>query len=240
MGDAATWGAIGTWVTLLVYIAILTYAVKQVGEAKKLRKAQVRPFVIIDIEPGYLIYIRVENLGHTVARNVRFEFPVALESSLEVPREIDDLPLFKRGLSTLPPGKSYRVLLDSFTSRGNLPMTYDAIVTYEDDSGDRYRDSYVLDMESFLNTSPDPDHLEKIARSLEQISKVHKAWTDGTRGLKVGVSDNDARASQSRRRLKRHDRNRRLKERAQVLPPVVQKLIEWVAPDPMRRERLGG
>jgi len=239
MGDAATWGALGTWATFVVYIVILIYAVKQVGEATRLRKAQVRPFVIIDVEPGYLIYIRVENVGQTVARNVRFEFPVALDSSFEAPREIDDLPLFNRGLATFPPGRSYRVLFDSFMSRRNLPMLYDAIVSYEDDSGEKYRDTYVLDMESFLNTSPESDHIEKISQSLEQMSKVHKSWTDGSRGLKVGVSDNDRKSAQGRRRLRRHERNRELKERARGLPSIFRRLIDIVAPDPLTRERLG-
>jgi hypothetical protein len=66
--DAAAWGALGTWVTALIYVAILIYAVKQVGEAKRLRRAQTRPFVVVDIEPGFLLYLTVTRCCNTAVR----------------------------------------------------------------------------------------------------------------------------------------------------------------------------
>ena len=80
--DAAGWSALGTWVTAAIYVALLAYAVRQVGEATRLRRAQTRPFVVVDLEPGYLIYLTVENIGTTVARNVTFSFEPALASTL--------------------------------------------------------------------------------------------------------------------------------------------------------------
>ena len=50
-------GAVGVWVTAIIYVVILIYAAKQVGEARRLRRAQTRPFVIVDLEPGYLVYL---------------------------------------------------------------------------------------------------------------------------------------------------------------------------------------
>lgn len=239
MGDAATWAALGTWVMNAIYIVILVYAIKQVGEARKLRKTQIRPFVVVDVMPGYLLYVRVENLGQTVARNVRFEFPVALKSSLEPPREIDDLPLFRRGLATLPPGKSYRVLLDSFATRKNLPMLYDVIVTYEDADGDKYSDKYVLDMESFLNTSPESNHIESAATSLKELLKVHKSWTDGISGIKVGTINKDVERAEERREVHVYERNRAMRNRAAKLPSPARTLVDRLFPDPFEQRRGG-
>ena len=47
------------------------FAWRQVREARKLRVEQARPFVIVDFEPGFLVYLTVENLGRTMAREVR-------------------------------------------------------------------------------------------------------------------------------------------------------------------------
>jgi hypothetical protein len=82
---------------------LLIYAVKQVGEAKRLRRAQIRPFVVVDIAPGWLLYVTVENIGTTLARNVRFEFTVPLESSRARPWEVEKAPRLKDGVALLPP-----------------------------------------------------------------------------------------------------------------------------------------
>ena len=76
--NAAAWSALGTWVTVVIYGALLIYAIRQVGEATRLRRAQTRPFVVVDLEPGWLIFLTVENIGSTVARNVTFNFEPAL------------------------------------------------------------------------------------------------------------------------------------------------------------------
>jgi hypothetical protein len=56
----AAWAA---WATVLIYIVIGLFAWRQVHEARKLREEQARPFVIVDFEPGWLVYLTVENLG---------------------------------------------------------------------------------------------------------------------------------------------------------------------------------
>ena len=38
--DAAVWSAIGTWFTAFIYIALLVYAIRQVSEASRLRRAK--------------------------------------------------------------------------------------------------------------------------------------------------------------------------------------------------------
>ncbi len=223
--DAAGWAALGTWVAAAIYVVILVYAVKQVGEAKRLRRAQTRPFVVVDIAPGYALYITVENVGSTLARNVTFEFPVPLRAAVEEPWEAVEAPLFKDGLKALPPGKRYRVFFDAFvtrvTSNQKLPMSYEVVVRYEDDDGNPYRDPYTLDLNSFMHTSPEEKGLPELVAELEAVRKTLDGWTDGVRGLLVHARDKDQMIVSDRERWEERQRERAARgaATAQTAPP---------------------
>jgi hypothetical protein len=67
------------WATVLIYVVIAFYAWRSVREARTLRREQLRPFVVAEFIPGFLITFRVKNYGQTMARNVRLwwdPFPV--------------------------------------------------------------------------------------------------------------------------------------------------------------------
>ena len=98
----AAWAA---WATVGIYIVLGLFAWRQVGEARKLREEQARPFVIVDFEPGFLVYLTVENLGRTMAREVSICFDKPLESSLSGRRELDESPLFREPIPALPPAR---------------------------------------------------------------------------------------------------------------------------------------
>jgi hypothetical protein len=100
--------------TVVVYIVLGVFAWRQIREARRLREEQARlareswaeqarqarelqeeqarPFVIVDLEPGFLIYLVVENIGRTMARNVTITSDKPFESTLPDP-EIDETPL---------------------------------------------------------------------------------------------------------------------------------------------------
>jgi hypothetical protein len=78
----------------------------QVLQARRLREEQARLFVIVDFEAGFLVYLTVENIGRTMARDVTIRFDKPLESTLSGPREIDESPLLRKPIPTLPPGSS--------------------------------------------------------------------------------------------------------------------------------------
>jgi hypothetical protein len=60
----AAWAA---WATAGIYVVLGLFAWRQVHEARKLREEQARPFVIVDFEPGWLVYLTVENLSRGLA-----------------------------------------------------------------------------------------------------------------------------------------------------------------------------
>jgi hypothetical protein len=133
--NGTDWTAVAAWAacaTLAIYIVLGLFAWRQVSEARKLREEQARPFVIVDFEPGFLVYLTVENLGRTMAREISIRFDKPLESSLSGARELDESPLFREPIPTLPPGKKIRVLFDQFSGRmdAGLPLTYDVELRY--------------------------------------------------------------------------------------------------------------
>ena len=172
----AAWAA---WATVLIYIVIGLFAWRQVREARKLREEQARPFVIVDFDPGFLVYLKVENLGRTMARDVRINFDKKLTSSLDRPRELDETPLFREPIPALPPGKKIRVLFDQFNARteAKLPLTYDVDVRYRGPTGSKHwKDTYRLDLGMYLGSALPPKGIPELVTEVENIRKEIKKW----------------------------------------------------------------
>jgi hypothetical protein len=100
----AAWAA---WATVGIYVVLGLFAWTQVREARKLREEQARPFVIVDFEAGFLVYLTVENLGRTMARDVRINFDKPLESTLPGRPDIDESPLFREPIPALPQARRF-------------------------------------------------------------------------------------------------------------------------------------
>ncbi len=186
----AAWAA---WVTVGIYVAIGLFAGWQVLEARKLRGEQARPFVIVDFEPGFLVYLTVENLGRTMARDVSIHFDKPLTSTLRGPRELDVSPLFREPIPALPPGKKIRVLFDQFTERTNaeLPMAYDVEVRYRGPTGKKWlNDSYRLDLGMYLGSALPQKGIPELVAGVGNILEEIKKWRgSGISGLLVHTLD---------------------------------------------------
>jgi hypothetical protein len=130
------------------------FAWRQLREAASLRTEQARPYVVVEaeIERKYVLLV-VRNLGRTVARDVTIAFDPPLKSSLQDQWQfylpIEETKIFKSGIPTLPPGKSYKGLFDSMPSREStdLPDIYSATVEYRSTVGDSVlRETMILDL----------------------------------------------------------------------------------------------
>jgi hypothetical protein len=187
---AAGWAAGAAWATFFILCASLIYVRRQVGEARQLREEQTRPFVVVDLEAEVPIHLTIENVGPTVARNVRLEFAEPLKSTFEDPWPPEGSKLLSDGIPTLPPRKRFRFFFDSFPERlsAGLPMTFAVTVRYSGGPQDRprpYEDRYILDL-TFLTGLGEVRQKgsHEIAESLEALLKEVKRWTDGTQGIK--------------------------------------------------------
>jgi hypothetical protein len=194
--NGTDWAAVAAWAacaTVGIYVVLGLFAWRQVREARKLREEQARPFVIVDFEPGFLVYLTVENLGRTLARDVSIHFDKPLTSTLRGPRELDVSPVFREPIPSLPPGKKIRVLFDQFTARTNaeLPMEYDVKVRYRGPTGKKWlNDSYRLDLGMYLGSALPQKGIPELVTGVEKILEEIKKWRgDGLTGLLVHTLD---------------------------------------------------
>lgn len=203
--DAAAWTALAAWATVIVYIGLFFYARRQVGEARRLREEQARPFVVADFEVGPPIILTVENLGRTLARDVTIRFDERIETTglLETskPYDVNEVRLLREPLPVLPPGKKIRVLFDSqarFTS--DLPLAFGVTVSYRGPLGQKYpADRYTLDLGMYAETLFPPKGLPQLVQELAKVRDELGRWRSGLRGLLVQTVD---KRRQDRRELR--------------------------------------
>ncbi len=193
--QAASMTAWASVVTTAILAIGAFFAGRQVKEARRLRDARFRPFVVVDFDiathPPF-IYLVISNLGSVMARDIAFGFDPELSSSLDerpiegAPPRLADLELFRRGLPTLPPGKRISVLFDSWIQRGDRPDAYSVKVTYGGEGSRRYEEKIRLDLAPFryLRRIERRD-LDDIHRELERIRRELRRWSAPTGGLKV-------------------------------------------------------
>jgi hypothetical protein len=134
---------------------------------------------------------KIENVGRTIARNVRFEFDPPIESSWDgeaghVP--IAQTNLLKDGIPTLPPGTPVEALFDQLPARlgRGLPDDYEVTVSYEGPLGKKYSEPMTVGY----------SHLREVGRiQRADIHDVHKEikniaselhrWTYQAKALRV-------------------------------------------------------
>jgi hypothetical protein len=202
------WTAVAAWATcatVAIYIVLGLFAWRQVHEARKLREEQARPFVIVDFDPGFLVYLTVENLGRTMAREVSIRFDKPLKSSLSVPREIDETPLFREPIPALPPGKKIRVLFDHFDGRRNagLPLTYNVELRYRGPVGRKeWSDEYLLDLGMYLGSQLPPKGIPELVTEVENVRGEIERWRRD--GIRVRASDQRRQDRITTRRMYPH------------------------------------
>lgn len=166
-------------------------------EARELREAQTRPFVVIDLDSSAhtLFDLVVTNIGPTMARNVEFIFQPRAETT---DKDLDPykLKMFRDGISSLAPAKEIRALFDQGPRRINsdLPDTYEVTITYTDQSGKRHYEETV-DLDFGLYWGRRTVHVKGVHdlhRELERISTEIRKWTASGSGI-LAVSPHDIR-----------------------------------------------
>jgi hypothetical protein len=151
---AETWAAF----QFGVLAAAAAVAYRQLGEARRLREASLRPFVVVDfdIEEDIEIYLSITNMGATLARDVTVTFDHPFDTATMKRPEGEDRPIDRfvnglaKGIPTLAPGKKLRTLLDLPNHRAEangLRDAYVAAVSYRSDvTGKPYSETYTIDM----------------------------------------------------------------------------------------------
>jgi hypothetical protein len=191
------WTAIAAWLTVTAYAVIAVFALNQVREARTLREEQARPFVVAEFVPGFLIKFRIQNVGHTLARNVRIAWepwPIVTAhfSNDALWKSPTNSVLFSSGIPSLAPQQQLETLFDHFPDRvsNHLPMRYRVRVEYDSfDTRRHFTETYELDLELFhglRNISRKDVH--DVANTLDRLQVELAKWSDGPYGLKVRTS----------------------------------------------------
>lgn len=186
--------AAATWASVLVLLGSLVFAWRQVGEARRLREEQARPWVVVRFDPGFIFGIVVENIGKTVAKDVKVGFDPHLESTWNRPWGWEESSLLEAGIPMLPPGDALRFDFDTYTDRleSDLAMQYSVTVTYLDTVGRPLpADKYRLDLKLYEGMTLPPKAFPDLVQEVEKLRKEIAKWTDGVRGLEVHQVDRD-------------------------------------------------
>lgn len=148
---AAEWTAVATVATTIVLLVSAGFAAWAVKEARTLRREQFRPWITVSFHfRSVIAFVRVENLGATVARDVRITLDPPLASTLEAAR--GPIAMLDRGIPQLAPGEHRLFLFDRVSDRlerDDLPSSHRVRVAYRDH---RHRplvgDEFTLDVRS--------------------------------------------------------------------------------------------
>jgi hypothetical protein len=160
--------------TALILFAAALVATRQLREARVLREAQVRPFIVIDFHvlPNSAVYLRISNLGTVMARDIRFSFDRPFVTKLDQ-LKIQELQIFKKGIESIPPGQAIETFFDMFFGRDEKDDLFRATVEYRGEGGRKFTDQMDLDLGLYRNTSPiHSKTLDDVHKELETLAKT--------------------------------------------------------------------
>jgi hypothetical protein len=208
--SADQWTAGATVVTAVVAAGAAIVAgrvgIRQLGEARELRKAQAAPYVVAYAEASaassVFVELVVKNLGTTAAHDVRvvIDPPPMRAAGGDAPASLT-LPDL---IPVLVPGQEYRTFWDSGIARkdSGLPDRHDAVVTFSDTWGEPATPlRYVLDWGPLWGRDVlTVWSLHDAAEALRDMRKYMRDWSESGAGLAVVMRDGDAKDELDRRR----------------------------------------
>lgn len=197
--SAMQWSAIGTMATAVIALAAAGFAAAQVLEARRAREDRTRPFVIVDVVPSgtssHLLTLVVENIGETLAKDVKLTFDPPLETTFDDDHAIEHSAMVTDGIKSMPPGRSITGIFDQGPARdkSDLPVRYDVTVELSDARGRTQEPlTYVLDLAPMFGLMFAQElGIHHAAKALQNIDKRTKQWTKLNQGLKVWMRDAD-------------------------------------------------
>lgn len=210
---AQDWAALATWSAVLVAVVGGSVAFKQLGDTRRLRREQARPYVAVSLVPTrneWVIFdLVVRNFGATSAHNIEVRITPRPERAIDKDDPNALGLVVPDVIPTLVPAQEWRTIWDSAFARydADLPRRHKAMVSYSDRHGEPYSDRYDIDWGTVFDTEVVRTYgIDDVAKPLEQISKTMSKWTESIHGkLSVVARDGDAR---DRRDSERRDRRR--------------------------------
>ncbi len=188
-----------------IYTARMTSAARASAEAanntikemKEARDQENAPYIVIyfDIPTNkHLINLIIKNVGKSIATDVKLTFTPSLSS--RVFKDINDTPLIKNGISSLPPNYELRILFDGIINLFDnvaFPMTYVVEVSYAGGLvKERRTSTQTLDLSMFYGLMQvNEKGLNELVKAIETIAehtgKINGTLEDVSESLTSGV-----------------------------------------------------
>jgi len=191
------WSAAGQVSTALIAIAAAVFALLQVRRASKDRRERDLPYVVVYFELSKasprIVNLCVENIGRTIARDVKMSFDRQLESKART-GNLNDAKIIKDGISTMPPGMKLSTLFDLTHERfkSDLPISYTVEVFFRDIRRRKHHLRYPLELDIYYGLEGvQAEGLHQIAKSLKDIAAAATGWTGRQGRLNILVKDED-------------------------------------------------
>lgn len=173
---AAGWASVATW--------------GQLDVARRVHREQNEPYVIVNIEPtapgSFLMAVVIQNIGPTMARNVKIAVSPPLQSSLGDEFSTQIATAVARTIPMIPPGRRITYAFDTPKRFGSgLPMVFDFTVTSDGPAGEVEPLVYTVDMgvmtEELVGERPTKkleERVEKVAKGLDRLAKAYETAND--------------------------------------------------------------
>jgi len=168
-----------------IYTARMTSAAKTsadaanqtINEMKEARDQENAPYIVVYFDlpiNKHLIYLVIKNVGKSIAEDVKLTFIPSLSST--VFKGINDVPLIKNGISSIPPNYEIRTLFDGAIQRfgkTDLPLTYTVEVSYLGGlAKNRRASTQILDLSMFYGLmSVKEKDMDDLVKAVEDIAK---------------------------------------------------------------------
>ncbi|MFG2019533.1 hypothetical protein [Actinomadura geliboluensis] len=159
----------------------------QLALAKQIQREQNEPYVVVDIQPASwateVLLLVIENIGPTVARNVKFSVDPPFETSYESRREapLREANILTKGIPTLPPGRRIEILFDVGFElfKTDLPKVYEVTVEASGPFGPVEPMRYIIDLEILLGYSL--LGRKTVHQGVKELEKLRKAFEERRR-----------------------------------------------------------
>lgn len=214
--SAAEWAAFGAVGAVFVYVVLGVIALRQLGESRRLRELEHRPYVLVDFYfKGLQVMLEVRNAGRTPARDVEVTFDKPLQASTR--HRAADFTIFKSPIPMIAPERVIRLSLgtgpDFFKEGAEVPLSYTAQVRYSDMTGkQKYNDPpLLLDLEPYKNTIPPRDSAGDLVAAVRDVRKTLSGWSSND-GLKVSAIDRHAHERSIQRWYRRSEVREQLRQ----------------------------
>lgn len=184
-----------TAVTTVILAATVGVAAKQLHQTRLLRRDQLQPHVVVDIEPaegGIVFELAVRNYGVSTALNVRVAMDPPVETTM-AGNNFGWYHFFATGIPTLPPGREIRGVFDGIKSREEqgLPMRFKASVDFDDVTGETHHQDYAIDLSIHANLwQVERKTTDDVVAGIHDVAQEMRRWTGpGFKGLRVFTED---------------------------------------------------